>query len=97
TDTTVPFPVAESMPASQGPPLAPPPRSHGTEGRPGRGLRLRHGMVLAIEPMLIASGNDGYHEAPDGWTLKTNDRSRAAHAEHTVAITEAGPRILTER
>ncbi|MFC4497939.1 MULTISPECIES: type I methionyl aminopeptidase [Streptomyces] len=67
------------------------------EGRPGRGLRLRHGMVLAIEPMLIASGNDGYHEAPDGWTLKTNDRSRAAHAEHTVAITEAGPRILTER
>ncbi|GAA3810821.1 type I methionyl aminopeptidase [Streptomyces phyllanthi] len=67
------------------------------EGRPGRGLRLRHGMVLAIEPMLIGGGTDGYHEAPDGWTLRTNDGSRAAHAEHTVAITEAGPRVLTER
>ncbi|MCX4766126.1 type I methionyl aminopeptidase [Streptomyces sp. NBC_01275] len=67
------------------------------EGRPGRGMRLRHGMVLAIEPMLIAGGGDGYHEAPDGWTLRTNDGSRAAHAEHTVAITDAGPRILTER
>ncbi|MFB7455883.1 MULTISPECIES: type I methionyl aminopeptidase [unclassified Streptomyces] len=67
------------------------------EGRPGRGLPLRHGMVLAIEPMLIAGGTDGYHEAPDGWTLRTNDGTRAAHAEHTVAITNAGPRILTER
>lgn len=54
-------------------------------------------MVIAIEPMLIASGKDGYHEAPDGWTLCTNDGSRAAHAEHTVAITESGPRVLTER
>ncbi|MER5429428.1 type I methionyl aminopeptidase [Streptomyces sp. NPDC002588] len=67
------------------------------EGRPGRGLRLRPGMVIAIEPMLIASGRDDYHVAPDGWTLKTNDGSRAAHTEHTVAITEDGPRILTER
>ncbi|WP_330460638.1 type I methionyl aminopeptidase [Streptomyces sp. NBC_00820] len=67
------------------------------EGRPGRGLPLRHGMVLAIEPMLIASGADGYYEAPDGWTLRTSDGSRAAHAEHTVAIMEAGPRILTAR
>ncbi|MFF0016490.1 type I methionyl aminopeptidase [Streptomyces sp. NPDC005374] len=67
------------------------------EGRPGRGLRLRHGMALAIEPMLIGGGTDGYHEAPDGWTLKTNDGSRAAHAEHSVAITDAGPRILTAR
>ncbi|MCZ0205778.1 type I methionyl aminopeptidase [Streptomyces sp. UMAF16] len=67
------------------------------EGRPGRGLPLRAGMVLAIEPMLIASGEDGYHEAPDGWTLRTNDGSRAAHVEHTVAVTEAGPRILTAR
>ncbi|MCQ4206270.1 type I methionyl aminopeptidase [Streptomyces longispororuber] len=65
------------------------------EGRPGRGMPLRHGMVLAIEPMLIGGGTDGYHEAPDGWTLCTNDGSRAAHAEHTVAITDAGPRILT--
>ncbi|MGW3727342.1 type I methionyl aminopeptidase [Streptomyces sp. NPDC000851] len=67
------------------------------EGRPGRGLPLRHGMVLAIEPMLIAGGKDDYHAAPDGWTLRTNDGSRAAHAEHTVAITETGPRILTAR
>jgi methionyl aminopeptidase len=67
------------------------------EGRPGRGMRLRHGMVLAIEPMLIASGRDDYHEAADGWTLRTNDGSRAAHAEHTVAITESGPRVLTAR
>jgi methionyl aminopeptidase len=67
------------------------------EGRPGRGLRLRHGMVLAIEPMVIASGRDDYHAAPDGWTLRTNDGSRAAHVEHTVAITEEGPRILTQR
>ncbi|MEU2438083.1 type I methionyl aminopeptidase [Streptomyces rubradiris] len=67
------------------------------EGRPGRGLPLRAGMVLAIEPMLIASGKDGYHEAPDGWTLRTDDGSRAAHAEHTVAVTEGGPRILTAR
>ncbi|MGI5193751.1 type I methionyl aminopeptidase [Streptomyces sp. CA-288835] len=67
------------------------------EGRPGRGLPLRHGMVLAIEPMLIAGGTDGYHAAPDGWTLRTNDGSRAAHAEHTVAITDSGPRVLTAR
>jgi methionyl aminopeptidase len=67
------------------------------EGRPGRGMRLRHGMVLAIEPMVIAGGTDGFHAAPDGWTLKTDDGSRAAHAEHTVAITESGPRILTAR
>ncbi|MBX9392888.1 type I methionyl aminopeptidase [Streptomyces sp. TRM72054] len=67
------------------------------EGRPGRGLPLRKGMVLAIEPMLIAGGRDDYHAAPDGWTLRTTDGSHAAHAEHTVAITETGPRILTAR
>ncbi|MEU5144246.1 type I methionyl aminopeptidase [Streptomyces sp. BBFR25] len=67
------------------------------EGRPGRGLPLRHGMVLAIEPMLTAGGRDDYHAAPDGWTLRTNDGSRAAHVEHTVAITDSGPRVLTSR
>jgi methionyl aminopeptidase len=67
------------------------------EGRPGRGMRLRHGMALAIEPMVIAGGIDTFHAAPDGWTLMTDDGSRAAHAEHTVAITDAGPRILTAR
>ncbi|MFJ2768971.1 type I methionyl aminopeptidase [Streptomyces sp. NPDC087300] len=65
------------------------------EGRPGRGMPLRPGMAIAIEPMVIAGGGDHYHAAPDGWTLRTNDGSRAAHAEHTVAITEDGPRILT--
>ncbi|MPY61114.1 type I methionyl aminopeptidase [Streptomyces spongiae] len=67
------------------------------EGRPGRGMRLRHGMALAIEPMVIGGGGDGYHEAVDGWTLRTNDGSRAAHAEHSVAIMDAGPRVLTAR
>ncbi|MFJ6014015.1 type I methionyl aminopeptidase [Streptomyces sp. NPDC092952] len=65
------------------------------EGRPGRGMRLRHGMVLAIEPMLIAGGKDEYYPDRDGWTLRTTDGSRAAHAEHTVAITDDGPRVLT--
>ena len=65
------------------------------EGRPGRGYRLRHGLALAIEPMLMAGGSDAYVTAPDGWALRTADGSRAAHAEHTVAITDGGPRILT--
>jgi methionyl aminopeptidase len=65
------------------------------EGRPGRGLTLRPGLVLALEPMLIAGGVDTYVTDRDGWTLRTSDGSRAAHAEHTVAVTEDGPRILT--
>jgi methionyl aminopeptidase len=65
------------------------------EGRPGRGLRLRPGLVLALEPMLIAGGTDAYDEDPDGWTLRTTDGTRAAHVEHTVAITERGPEVLT--
>jgi methionyl aminopeptidase len=65
------------------------------EGRPGRGLRLRRGLALAIEPMLMAGGSDSFLVAPDGWALRTADGSRAAHAEHTVAITDGGPRILT--
>ncbi|MFD9353516.1 type I methionyl aminopeptidase [Streptomyces sp. NPDC060031] len=65
------------------------------EGPPGRGMKLRPGMVLAIEPMLIAGGTDDYTCDADGWTLRTTDGTRAAHAEHTVAITPTGPRILT--
>jgi methionyl aminopeptidase len=65
------------------------------EGRPGRGMKLRHGMVIAIEPMVIAGGGDEFRHAADGWTLATCDGSRAAHAEHTVAVTDHGPRILT--
>jgi methionyl aminopeptidase len=65
------------------------------EGRPGRGMPLRHGMVIAIEPMVIAGGSDHHYTAGDGWTVRTLDGSRAAHAEHTVAVTDDGPRILT--
>ncbi len=64
------------------------------EGRAGRGLILRPGLVLAIEPMLLAGG-DGYRQDRDGWTLRTADGSRAAHAEHTIAVTEDGPQVLT--
>ncbi|MCT7355688.1 type I methionyl aminopeptidase [Streptomyces sp. 15-116A] len=67
------------------------------EGRPGRGMPLRPGMALAIEPMVIAGGTDGFHAAADGWTLRTDDGTRAAHAEHTIAVTESGPRVLTAR
>ncbi|MFI9644694.1 type I methionyl aminopeptidase [Streptomyces sp. NPDC052040] len=64
-------------------------------GRPGRGFPLRHGLVLAIEPMLMAGGQNTYRTDADGWTLRTTDGSRAAHIEHTVAITDQGPRVLT--
>jgi methionyl aminopeptidase len=63
-------------------------------GPPGRGPRLREGMVLAIEPMV----NMGTYEVktlPDNWTVVTNDGLPSAHFEHTVAITSEGPRILT--
>lgn len=64
-------------------------------GRPGRGFPLRRGLALAIEPMLMAGGRDDYRTGADGWTLYTTDGSRAAHVEHTVAVTEEGPRVLT--
>lgn len=63
-------------------------------GRPGRGLRLRPGLVLALEPMLTRGGDACVNDA-DGWTVRTADGSRAAHSEHTIAITEDGPRVLT--
>ncbi|MFF3552057.1 type I methionyl aminopeptidase [Streptomyces tsukubensis] len=65
------------------------------EGRAGRGMVLRPGMVFAIEPMLTASGTDDTYTARDGWTIRTLDGSRASHAEHTVAVTASGPRVLT--
>ena len=65
------------------------------EGRPGRGYRLRPGLVLALEPMLIADGTDEYVTCLDGWTLCTASGARAAHNEHTIAITEDGPVVLT--
>ncbi|MFD6952606.1 type I methionyl aminopeptidase [Nocardiopsis sp. TSRI0078] len=65
------------------------------DGLPGRGLRLRPGLVVAIEPMLVRGGTDDYAHADDGWTVCTADGSRAAHCEHTVAVTEEGPVVLT--
>ncbi|HEY3503487.1 MAG TPA: type I methionyl aminopeptidase [Actinocatenispora sp.] len=65
------------------------------DGRPGRGMRLRPGLVIAIEPMFMAGGHDAYKVAADGWGLHTIDGSRAAHVEHTIAVTDDGPRILT--
>jgi methionyl aminopeptidase len=63
-------------------------------GRPDTGPRLKNGMVLAIEPMI----NEGRYEIEilsDGWTAVTKDKSLSAHFEHTVAVTEGKPRILT--
>lgn len=64
------------------------------EGEPGRGPSLVVGSVLAIEPMLTL-GTTRTRILEDGWTVITTDGSRAAHWEHTVAVTEDGPRILT--
>nr|WP_307856469.1 type I methionyl aminopeptidase [Catenulispora pinistramenti] len=65
-------------------------------GRSGRGLVLRPGLVLALEPW-FAKSTDRIVYDPDGWTIRSADGSRAAHAEHTVAITEDGPIVLTRR
>jgi methionyl aminopeptidase len=63
-------------------------------GEPGRGPRLETGMTLAIEPMISAGSPEIYvHE--DQWSISTSDDSLTAHFEHTVAVTEDGPRILT--
>ncbi|MEU4669019.1 type I methionyl aminopeptidase [Amycolatopsis sp. NPDC023774] len=63
-------------------------------GKPGKGPRLTVGMALAIEPMLTGGGGETV-ELEDGWTVVTADGSRASHWEHTVAITEDGPWVLT--
>lgn len=64
-------------------------------GAPGTGLRLRPGMVLAIEPMVNA-GRPGVRTLDDGWTAVTEDGSLSAHFEHTVAVTEEGPVVLSQ-
>jgi methionyl aminopeptidase len=66
------------------------------DGRAGRGFPLKPGLVIAIEPWLMATTDEIYTDA-DGWTLRSADGSRAAHAEHTVAITADGPLVLTAR
>lgn len=65
-------------------------------GRPGEGLRLKPGMVIAIEPM-VNQGTEKTHTMPDRWTTITQDHKLSAHWEHTIAILETGPEILTER
>ena len=64
-------------------------------GTAGRGIRLAAGMVLAIEPMINA-GTWAVKVLDDGWTVKTRDGKMSAHFEHTVAITQNGPLILTK-
>jgi methionyl aminopeptidase len=63
-------------------------------GKPNRGIRLVSGLTIAIEPM-VNIGKPGIRTMPDTWTVVTVDGTRSAHFEHTVAITDSGPRILT--
>ena len=65
-------------------------------GPPGRGPELRPGLTIAVEPMFTLGGEENRILA-DGWTVVTTDRSLAAHFEHTIAVTDDGPEILTAR
>jgi methionyl aminopeptidase len=64
-------------------------------GKPRRGVKLTAGLTIAIEPMVMI-GSHKTRQLPDQWTVVTADKSRAAHFEHTVAITAQGPRVLTQ-
>ena len=64
-------------------------------GTAGKGIRLRPGMTIAIEPM-ITQGDYAVKQLADGWTVVTADGKLAAHFEHTVAITAGGPKIMTK-
>lgn len=66
------------------------------DGRAGRGYPLRPGLVIAIEPWFLHTTDEIVFD-PDGWTIRSADGSRGAHAEHTVAITPNGPVVLTAR
>ncbi len=63
-------------------------------GPPGKGPKLRTGMVLAVEPM-VNMGGPATRMLDDGWSVLTADGSMSAHAEHTIAITDNGPEVLT--
>jgi methionyl aminopeptidase len=63
-------------------------------GQPGRGIRLKTGHVLAVEPMVNVGGPETTMY-DDGWTVVTADGSLSAHFEHTIAVTDAGPEVLT--
>lgn len=64
-------------------------------GQPGRGLRLRKGMCLAVEPMITAGTWRVNMDHADGWTVTTQDHSLCAHYEHTLAIGDGLPELLT--
>ncbi|CAN5406269.1 type I methionyl aminopeptidase [soil metagenome] len=66
------------------------------KGRGGRGLKLRPGLTLALEPW-FARTTDRIVYDPDGWTIRSADGSRTAHSEHTIAVTEGEPLVLTRR
>ena len=66
------------------------------DGRAGRGYPLKPGLVIAIEPWFLQT-TDVLYTDRDGWTLRSGDGSRGAHMEHTIAITEDGPLVLTAR
>jgi methionyl aminopeptidase len=63
-------------------------------GKAGRGMLLRAGMTLALEPWLARTTNRIVYDR-DGWTIRSADGSRTAHSENTIAITDAGPVVLT--
>ncbi len=67
------------------------------DGRAHHGYKLRPGLVIAIEPWFLKTTDEIYQDPKDGWTLRSEDGSRGAHSEHTIAITENGPVILTVR
>ncbi|PIZ99583.1 MAG: type I methionyl aminopeptidase [Candidatus Komeilibacteria bacterium CG_4_10_14_0_2_um_filter_37_10] len=64
-------------------------------GQPNRGEKLKPGMVLAIEPMVVTGSYEIDYE-DDGWTIRTADHGLAAHFEHTIAITDRGPIVITK-
>ena len=66
------------------------------DGKAGRGYPLRPGLVIALEPWFLQTTDELITDA-DGWTLRSADGSRGAHSEHTIAITEDGPIVLTDR
>ena len=66
------------------------------DGQAGRGLKLRPGLVIAIEPWFLHT-TDEIRFDPDGWTIRSADGSRGAHVEHTVALTDGDPIVLTAR
>ncbi|GAA1743952.1 type I methionyl aminopeptidase [Aeromicrobium alkaliterrae] len=66
------------------------------DGRPGRGVPLKPGLVIAIEPWFLHTTDEIVMD-PDGWTIRSADGSRGAHVEHTIAITDGDPIIMTAR